>query len=124
QDRADFQVAWLVETELADVFLRLAVRLIQNLLARLLLGLASFRFEIGRDMAALGAGRLLAVFVFETELNGVVTVALLGPNLQNGARPYVDDRDGMEHALVVIDLGHAHLKTDKSKGHRNLDIGR
>src|SRR5206468_4043572 len=77
QDAADLEVRGhaVIEAELADIALRLAVRLLRNLDAGLLQRLAPLRFEIGRDMATLGADGLAARLVLKAELHGRVLIA-------------------------------------------------
>src|SRR5262249_44166951 len=116
--RADGQFARLFDAELADELLRLTVGLRQNRLAGFLLLLPRLRFELLGDVAGFGAARSLAALVLEAELDGIIAIAILRADLQNRARTEIDHRDGMEHALVVEDLGHAHLETEKAQGHR------
>ena len=69
------------------------------------------------DVAALGAGGLLARLVLEAELDGVVAVALRRADLQHGARAELEDGDRGDLALVVVHLRHPDLRTDQTERH-------
>src|SRR5262249_53146418 len=60
---------------------------------------------------------LAARLVHEAELDGVVAVAFLVANEQDGAGPEFEDGDGVHLALVVVDLRHADLLTEQSQRH-------
>src|SRR5207302_7263865 len=112
QLRTDFQLSRPVQAELADVALRLHVRFLRDLHAGGGQLLAAFRFDLAGDVAAFGQGRLVARLVEETELHGVVAVAVLGANLEDGAGADFQDGDGGHFALLVVDLGHTDLQAE------------
>jgi hypothetical protein len=114
---ADLQaVRFAVRAKLADESLGLAIRLWYGL--DFLGGppLLTVSVKIG-DLTSLGAGGLLAALVCETQLNGFVPVAILGPHRQNRARTRLDDCDGVEVSLAVIDLRHADFAAQQSDWH-------
>ena len=60
-------------------------------------------------MASLGLGGVLALLVVETELHGVIAVAILGPDQEHGARTAFQDGDRHRRAVLLVNLGHAEL---------------
>src|SRR5205823_1296682 len=105
------------EAELADVALRLAIRLGQQLDAGGGADAAALALQRRGDVAALGAGGLLALLVAEAELHRVVAVALLRAHLQDGARPQLDDGDGGDLARGVVNLRHPDLRAQQAQWH-------
>src|SRR5437588_3384443 len=69
-------------------------------------------------MAALGLGGFAAVLVLETNLDRIVTVTLLIPYLQNGARANLEHRYRRQLARLVVDLSHPNLVAKQPQCHR------
>src|SRR5262249_30994054 len=96
-------VVGLVEAILADVPLRLPVGLGWRGDAGADAGRLAFRLEVGGNVAALRPGGLAAGLVDEAELNGIVAVAFLIADEQDRAGADLEDGDGGDLALVVVD---------------------
>ena len=63
----------------------------------------------------------VALFRFlssKPELHGVIAVALLGPDLEHGARAAFQDGDRHRRAVLLVNLGHADLAPQQSHSHR------
>ena len=83
--------------------------------------LADEPFWLGVDlagMAPLGLGGLLALLVVETQLHGVIAVAVFGPYQEHGAWTAFQDRDRHRRAVFLVDLGHADFAPQQSHLHR------
>ena len=113
----------LGEAVFADVAGRLDVRLGQQLDAGQPPGLLALRGEVGGDVAALGAGRDAARLGPEADLDGVVAVALHVADLEQRARPELDDRYRASRAVFLEDLRHAHLYTEQTHRHETNPRG-
>ena len=63
------------------------------------------------------ADGLAARLVLEPELQGDVAVALRRAHLEHWAGAAFDDGDGIELALVVVDVRHADLEAEETESH-------
>ena len=91
----------------------------------LLADLADVALGLGVDLlgvAALGLGGALPLLVGEAELHGVVAVALLGPDLEHGARAALQDGDRDGGPVGLVDLGHADFAAEQSDAHRRNSV--
>jgi hypothetical protein len=64
------------------------------------------------EVAELGLADVLVLALLERELHGLVAVVVEGAYLSDGTRACLDDGDGDHVAVVVEQLGHAHLLAD------------
>ena len=71
----------------------------------------------------LGPGGILPRLVLEPELDGLVAVAVLGPDLEDRAGADLQDGDRLGVAVVVVHLRHPDLVSEQSERHGNTFAG-
>src|SRR5262249_38007323 len=87
--------------------------------------LADITLGLGVDLAgvaALGLRGVLPLLVIEAELQRVVPVALLGPDLEDHAGAAFQDGHGQYDPVLLVDLGHADFAAEKSHSHRSNSV--
>src|SRR5262249_18463285 len=78
---------------------------------------AALGFERVGHVPALGPRGALALLVLEADLDGLVSVTVLGADLEDRARPELQDGDRGGGPLVVVDLRHPNLGSDQPERH-------
>src|SRR5262249_15970023 len=108
------------QAKLADVTLRLTVGLGRWRHPRSGASGAPLRHQVGSDVTAFRPDRFATLLVDETELHGIVAVALADAfragsflalllDLQDWAGAHLQDRHGRDLPVFLVDLGHAHF---------------
>jgi hypothetical protein len=117
QQLADLGRGGFFQAKFANVSLGLAVGLGSDLDARRFALAPAIGNQVAGNVAAFLTRRLATGLVLVTDLNGVVAIAFLIADEQNGARSNLQNGDGLELAAFVIDLRHSNFKAQKSQRH-------
>jgi len=109
-------VVFTVRAEFTDEPFRFAIGLGSNFNSALSQSLLTTTIQ-GGNVTTLGTSCQSARLVVETDLHGLITVAILGSNLQHNTRTSLDHRHRCQSAVLVVNLSCSNLPAEHTHGH-------